>query len=294
MSLLPLLGKKKLKNRYSERRSISLGREKKSADRPSRRASAPRARPGIKSLLGLFSAATMLAVCAAAFIAVAVGLIFVYRWATSSDYFALRNIEVHGINNLSYTEVLTAAEVHAGRNSLDLSLDAVEARLVCNPCVSRVSVKRALPDGLIITIQEHEPRYWTLSNGHMYYADSDARLITKVNSNKFLALPILEIDSGSEGLARELNVTTAKLAGVMESLPADYHPPALFKLSRASGMEVQFEGKNLSLLLGLENIDDNIRRMLVVLKDLKSRDELEQAREIRAHDGKVWVIVGNG
>ena len=296
MSLLPLFGKKKPKNRYSERKSISLSRENGAGKRSNRsmrysRREWKRPRISLKSFMGFFSAATILTVCAAAFIAVAIGLIFVYRWATNSDYFALRNIEVRGINNLSYTEVLAQADVQTGQNSLDLSLDVIEAKLLSNPWVNEVSVKRELPDSLIITIMEHEPSYWTLNNGHMFYADRDGKLIAEVNSNKFLALPILEIDRNSGNLAGQLDITAEKMASMIASLPSEYQTPALYRLSRAAGIEVHFEGKNLSLLLGLENIDQNIKYMQLVLNDLKMRNELDRTKEVRAHDGKVWVVV---
>ena len=91
---MSLFNKKKPKNRYSERRSVSFSREV----RPARKA---RLKPG--SLLSLFSAATVATICLVLFVAVAAGLIFVYRWSTTSSYFALKEIDVTGINNLSYT-----------------------------------------------------------------------------------------------------------------------------------------------------------------------------------------------
>ena len=294
MSLWPFSGKKKAKNRYSERKSVSLTHEKGRTNRTLRRTVREGRRLGLKSLSGFFCVATALTVCALGFILVAMGFIFTYRWATSSDYFALRNIEVNGINNLSYTEVLKQAEVQTGQNSLDLSLDVLEAKLLSSPWINAVSVKRALPDGLVIAIKEHEPRYWVLHNGRMYYADRNAALIAEVNSNKFLALPVLEIERNSEGLIRELQTSMDKLGGVIANLPPDYQAPALYRLSRAEGMEVQFEGKKLSLLLGLENIDENINHMVMVLNDLKARNELSNAREVRAHDGKVWVVNRDG
>ena len=290
MSPLPFFGKKKGRNRYSERKSVSLTAQPiRTVNRGNARNAAGSGR-GVQSLLGFFSAATLVTVCVVLFLVVAVGLIFVYRWSTSSDYFALRDIDVHGLNNLSYTEVLNQAEVQTGLNSLALSLDNVENRLLKNPWVAEVSVKRSLPDGLVIKIKEREPSYWTLKDGHMHYADKNGLLIAEVNSSKFLALPILEVAPDSVNIAKNLESTIPKLTDALAALPADYPTPALYRLTQARGMEVHFENKPLRLLFGFENIEENIRHMGLVLGDLKNRGELAAAREIRAHNGKVWVV----
>lgn len=279
---MSLFNKKKPKNRYSERRSVSFSREV----RPARKA---RLKPG--SLLGLFSAATVATICLVLFVAVAAGLIFVYRWSTTSSYFALKEIDVTGINNLSYTEVLNQADIQTGMNSLALSLDTLEAKLLQIPWVAGVSVKRSLPDGITITIKEREPYYWTLKDGHMYYADRGGNVIAQVNSDKFLALPILEVAPDSAGALKTLDSAIAQVQQVINILPEELHNPALYRISQARGMEVHFEGSQLKLLFGLEDMKGNIERMTLVLNDLKKRGELASAKEIRAHNGKVWVVI---
>lgn len=286
---MSLFSRKKPKNRYSERKTVSISWEL----RPARtiRPVNGKSRFSFGSLLGWFSAATVVSICAVVFIAVAVGLIFVYRWSTTSNYFALQEIDVAGLNNLSYTEVLEQAELQSGMNSLALSLDEVETKLIQNPWIKEVSVKRSLPDGLTISIKEREPSYWTLKEGHMHYADQSGKVIAQVNSNKFLALPILEIAPDSIFATKALEYTVNKVHQVLMTLPEEFHNPALYKLSQARGMEIHFENKSLRLLFGFEDIDGNIKRMTLVLNDLKKRGELGYAKEIRAHNGKVWVVI---
>lgn len=279
---MSLFNKKKPKNKYSERRAVSFSREV----RPARKV---KFKPG--ALLGLFSAATIATICLVLFVTVAAGLIFVYRWSTTSSYFALKEIDVTGINNLSYTEVMNQADIKNGMNSLALSLDVLEAKLLQNPWVAGVSVKRSLPDGITITIKEREPYYWTLKDGRMHYADQNGNTIAQVNSDKFLALPILEVGPDSAETAKTLDSAIAQIQHVINILPEELHNPALYRISQARGVEVHFEGSQLKLLFGLEDMEGNIERMMLVLNDLKKRGELASAKEIRAHNGKVWVVI---
>lgn len=280
-----LFSKNKPRNRYSDSKIISA--------RPKPKLTRKR-RINSDSLLGFVSAATAVTVCVVFFVTVAVGLIFMYRWSTSSEYFGLQEIDVHGINNLSYTEVLNQAEIQTGMNNLALSLDVLEAKLLQNPWVTKVSVKRSLPDGLIINIKEREPLYWILKDGRMYYADSKGKLIAKVVSNKFLALPILEIGSDSKNLTKNLDYNISQISHVLTILPNEFHNPALYRLTEAKGLEVYFENNSLRLLFGFEDVAGNIKRMNLVLADLEKRGELTVAKEIRAHNGKVWVVMGKG
>lgn len=243
-----------------------------------------------KSILSVFSLATVVLVCAGIFICIAVSLIFLYRYVTTSDYFALKNIDVTGDNNLSYSEVIDRAEVHVGLNSLAISIDEIEQRLLKDPWIKDVSVKRSLPDGLEITITERTPRFWSLYNGTMYYTEEDGQRIAPVEASHFVSLPVLEIAKDSEYFAPQLSAVLQSLERGAGALPKDFLNPALLRLSQARGLEIFIEKSKLRLSLGLDDIEGNAKRTAKVLQDLEQRGELESAREIRAHGGKVWVI----
>lgn len=243
-----------------------------------------------KSILSVFSLATVVLICATIFICIAVSLIFLYRYVTTSDYFALKNIDVAGDNNLSYSEVIDRAEVHVGLNSLAVSIDEIEQRLLKDPWIKDVSVKRSLPDGLEISITERAPRFWSLHNGTMYYTEEDGQRIAPVEASHFVSLPVLEIAKDSEYFAPQLAVVLQSLERGAGDLPKDFLKPALLRLSQARGLEIFIEKSKLRLSLGLDDVEGNAKRTAKVLRDLEQRGELEIAREIRAHGGKVWVI----
>ena len=272
----------KNRNKYSAREEVARPRK---AAKPKR---------SIKSSLGwitsAFSVASVVTVCAIVFVAVAISLIFVYRYFTTSEYFALKNIDVTGINNLTYSEVLAESEIETGVNSLAISIDDIEQRLIKNPWVEEISIKRALPDGLVINVKEREAKFWTLKNGVMHYTDRVGDIIGPLETDKFLALPLLEIADDSAHIAAEIEPTLHSLEVVLNALPEDFRRPALYKITQARGVEVFIEGKKLRLSLGLEDIDGNVKRVAMVLDDLIQRGELNQANEIRAHGNKVWVI----
>ncbi len=276
----------------NRKKSAPKNRNKYSGREEATRSTKPKARRkfSFSWITSIFSVASMVTVCAILFVAVAISLIFVYRYFTTSEYFALKNIDVSGTNNLTYTEVLAESGIESGINCLAISIDDIEGRLIKNPWVEEISVKRSLPDGLVIKIKEREAKFWTLQNGTMHYTDRVGDIIGPLETDKFLALPLLEIASDSAHVASEIEPTLHSLEAVINALPEDFRQPSLYKITQARGVEVYIEGKRLRLSLGLEDIEGNVKRVALVLDDLIQRGELNQVGEVRAHGNKVWVI----
>ncbi len=276
----------------NRKKSAPKNRNKYSGREEATRSTKPKARRkfSFSWITSIFSVASMVTVCAILFVAVAISLIFVYRYFTTSEYFALKNIDVSGTNNLTYTEVLAESGIESGINCLAISIDDIEGRLIKNPWVEEISVKRSLPDGLVIKIKEREAKFWTLQNGTMHYTDRVGDIIGPLETDKFLALPLLEIAGDSAHVASEIEPTLHSLEAVINALPEDFRQPSLYKITQARGVEVYIEGKRLRLSLGLEDIEGNVKRVALVLDDLIQRGELNQVGEVRAHGNKVWVI----
>ena len=111
-----------------------------------------------------------LALAAALFAGVGYGLVHMYRMATTSNYFVIKDVEISGNERLEYHDVIKEAGLEPGLNSLSVSIDEIELRLKKNPWIKKVSVTRKLPDRVKIEIEEYKPKFWILDNGNMYYS----------------------------------------------------------------------------------------------------------------------------
>ncbi len=217
------------------------------------------------------------------------GGLHLYRMATTSEFFAIRQIEIRGIAHFKRAAVLEAAGLQEGTNSLTVNIADVEEGVRNNPWVAQVAVKRRLPDAFEIRIKERAPVFWMRKDGILYYADSKGGIIAPVDAGNFLSLPTLEIMPGGELLLPKVD----ELARAFQSarLPVDMSGVSVFRLSAAKGFEVFIENRNLVLCIAAENWESNLRRLGEVLMDLARRGELKSAREVWAADGNVWVVV---
>lgn len=214
-------------------------------------------------------------------------LFFGYRWITTSSAFALDEIRVEGNERLSYGDVLLAAKVRLGQNCLGLNVSRVEALLSKNPWVENVSVRRELPNRLIVNLTEKKPLYWVRRGGTLYYAGENGELIAAVSPADFRSLPVLDVDSAMQEHLPELPemLETLKHAG-LSLTPAAI---AWVRLTSAGQAEMFLDDANLTLTFALEGWQSELRLVRTVATDIRRRGEMDGVRGITASGGKVWV-----
>lgn len=232
-------------------------------------------------VLLLFVAAVVTGVCSLS--------LWLYGKATTSEFFATTHIDVTGNVRLSRDMVLKYGGLHEGDNSLSVSITEMERKLRATPWVEEVSVKRLLPDRFIIRIKERMPSFWVHKDGVLYYANERGEIIAPVESENFLSLPTLSVESGGEDAIPFLERLMADLNG--GSLPVESGAIASVTLSPARGIEVYLEDREMRLSIAIDDWSGNLARLGATLSDLARRQELRNVRDVRAVHGNVWVIL---
>ena len=146
-----------------------------------------------------------LGIGAALLVGLGVGGLQLHRLATTSEFFAIKRVEIRGTTHFSREEVLKAANLQSGVNSLTVNIADVEQGLRSNPWVLSVAVKRRLPDAFEIRIRERIPAFWMLKDGVLHYAENKGQIIAPVSVGNFLSLPTLEILPGGEELLPQMD-----------------------------------------------------------------------------------------
>ncbi|MDD3312618.1 FtsQ-type POTRA domain-containing protein [Pseudodesulfovibrio sp.] len=235
---------------------------------------------------------SVLLLLTASFVAVlGVGLLFGYRYLTTSTYFELQDISVTGNERLNYGDILKCADVALGLNCLEMNVGEVEARLSDNPWIAAVTVRRELPNRLHIAIKEKVPAFWVRQGDGLYFADATGKVIAPMHPGETASLPVLEVaDSGEDG--------GAVLTGFLKSM-ADHETPftpeqtAWIRLTSAHELEVYLdghdEGKGLTVRLSMDRWRLQLERVKIAWRDLMRRGEFKDAAIIAASGDKVWV-----
>jgi cell division protein FtsQ len=119
----------------------------------------------------------------AALMATSVFFVFVYDVMTQCDYFNAKILKIEGMQRLSRNHVIEAAQVRKGMNILDVNLAMVRKRLLAQPWIADAEIRREIPAGLYIKVQEHRPlaiidlghKFLLNENGQIFkeWADTD-------------------------------------------------------------------------------------------------------------------------
>ncbi len=148
-------------------------------------------------------------------IAIVGGVFYTYRVFATSDFFALRNVELRGDIRAPRDELINALHKNTEQGLWSTNLEQLREKLRQHPWVRDAEVVRVLPDTLKVTITEREPYVLArLSNGVLVWVDRDGVILDeqgtfKGDANDKQELPLLsglrEGPEKSPGENREAN-----------------------------------------------------------------------------------------
>jgi cell division protein FtsQ len=221
------------------------------------------------------------------FLGLGAGIMRLYHYCTTSAFFEIDQIEVVGLRQLNVHDILALSGLREGDNSLRIHITDMEQKILKNPWVERVAIRRELPNRFIIHVTERIPCFWVLRDGTLHYIDSAGRIIAPVGISNFRSLPTLEIGTGGEEAIQHLS-------GFMEALrktniPFDLSQISWLRISAGKGFELYWETKQLTMSVGIEDWRANLHRLGLVLTDAEKRNDISIIHEIVAADGHVWL-----
>jgi cell division septal protein FtsQ len=127
-----------------------------------------------------------LAVCALCGAAIYGGRYFLYH----SARFALREVKVTGTKRLTTSSMLRRAALPEKTNLLRVDTRELEQRLLAEPWLKAVAVRRELPGTLRIDLTEHEPAV-LLALESLYLCDAEGMAFKRATPGEGASLPVV-------------------------------------------------------------------------------------------------------
>ena len=151
---------------------------------------------------------------------IAMSVLAVYYF-TQSPFFALKEIEVNGNTKVTETEIIKKSGLSTGINYFELDTEIVEKRLHSIPLVEKVTVKKRLPDSVVINIKERKPLALFCTQEGLLVIDGKGYCLEKCTTAASYDLPIitgLKPDSQNPG---EQVIKSDNLEVVLAALEQD-------------------------------------------------------------------------
>ena len=112
-------------------------------------------------------------------------------------FFGLEDVDVKGNERYPDEEILEACDFGPSANLFGIRLSEAKSRILSRfPYIRDVSFKRVLPSGLIITVEEDAPAYFSEICGDWYVLSSDLRVISRHHYREemeLLGVPVTEL-----------------------------------------------------------------------------------------------------
>ncbi len=225
-----------------------------------------------------------LGICAV--VVVSFGILFAYRWVTTHEFFALADLRIEGSHRLDREEIAEMGGVSAGVNVLNINIAEVQRRIAASEWIESVAVTRVLPDGLIIDVKEREPAFLTRRDEQLYYADLSGQTIAPVNVDKFISLPLLEIEEGMQ-VGNGIRSLLDEVA--RNSLPFGMSQIAWLRQDSAEQFSIFLEKPRVLVQLDGVDLDATLTSLTRLWTDLRHRGELDRTAFMFVMPGRAWI-----
>ena len=103
-------------------------------------------------------------------------------------YFDITKIEIIGNVNASKTQINDIAKIHLGSNILYARFNDSKQKIMKNPYILGVEIKKVIPNKIIINIQEKVALFYGKVNNTYYILDRDGSLLEKRSDIKGMKL----------------------------------------------------------------------------------------------------------
>ncbi len=110
----------------------------------------------------------------------------------------VNDIEVSGNNRLSKADVIRNLNIDRETSLLTLDLGLVNARLKSNPWIKDVSLRKQMPDTLMVRIKEAEPKALLYLKGSAFLVEEEGKTLEEVRDEGTAFLPVIRSESAEK------------------------------------------------------------------------------------------------
>jgi cell division protein FtsQ len=218
-----------------------------------------------------------------------------WRWATTTERFALREVVVTGETRATEAELVKLGNIITGSNLVALDTTLIERAIATHPWVRQVRVRRALPSRLLVEVTEHEA-VALLSLGELYLVNEDATPFKRVTPTDVMDLPLVT------GIDREAFLGEGR-AGALAQLrrgvdvASAYAGAFASKGDGLSEVNVTLDGVVLVTVSGQEvrlgdgDVQAGLGRLERVRNELKARSLSAEVIRLDNRSRPEWVTV---
>jgi cell division protein FtsQ len=190
-----------------------------------------------------------------------------YQYLTHSDRFSVRQVLVSGGSAAPAAQIKLVTDRSLGRNIFATDLEALQQKLESQPWIRTASVKRRIPDALLIQIEERVPEVLVKMGSSLYLADGEGVLLDRFGPRYAdYDFPILTgLDRfGRETLKRKIKIGADFVNFLYRTRPALADQVSEIGLEEDDSLEVRLNDGGAPLRVSPDFFELNLDNYLAV------------------------------
>lgn len=213
---------------------------------------------------------------------------YVYNYLTTSEIFAIHEVEFKGMSRVDAAAVEEMLVDLKGQNILLAPLDAYAERIRMHPRVERVSMNRVLPDKVTCSVEEREPVALIYTDRYLE-VDRHGMVMHEDDFSQILNLPVIT------GLAMK-NVTEGRISddpGLRNALDAlelckqlsgDFAENISELKVSSGGVTIRSAKTDCVLLLGDADYENRLKKYFLLRDTLTQKEPTARLIDLRFDD----------
>jgi cell division protein FtsQ len=198
--------------------------------------------------------------------------IYTYNVLISLPYFAVQEVSVRGLKELTEKDILASADIKPSQNILAVNTEAMIRRIRANQWVEDAYVGRELPGKLVLEIHERKPLALVRQSDDFYLMDVKGIIFKRLGKTDAVDLPIIT-GVQERGQATSPLVLNALTFLQTISRTEDYSYLGMISevhVDDVFGLSLIFD-KGLYLKLGTAGFENKLKKLKTILTDLENR-----------------------
>ena len=183
--------------------------------------------------------------------------------------FVIREVEFSGNRHIANAELLALTRIPKGSSLLRMSSRSLCERLVQSPWIRAVSVRKDLPDRLLIQVFEAEPFAILDRRGQSFLVDDQGRLLERLHESPVPFLPVIVADPER---MRESYREAISLAGVIKERKIATERGRVEILANGKGPEdLMLSIDSVVIKIGQGDFEQKLDRLFSLEEEIKRR-----------------------
>jgi cell division protein FtsQ len=211
------------------------------------------------------------------------------RWGLSGGSFLLSQVDVVGNQVMTKDEVIRLSGLEMGRSLLTIRIADVESSVARSPRVRRVRVSRALPNRLIVTLDETLPvALVAVAPGKAVEVSESGAVLPEVSRSGLVDVPLITgADVGGNGVPKPdgLREVLDLIVDAREEAPLLAAEMSEVRIAPGSGLVIYTVADGAEIRVGSGALDAHgMKRLSMVLADLRARGVKAETIDVRFRD----------